>query len=199
MTDDEFLAQYSVKPGVAASVSRNTRSHVHGHGETGAFNDAKIRTFHETVEQCILLTDDGAETPITLSVNEPFLREGGRYALVSAAGRPVEVLRISDGSGYYLGKHNDGVPSSSPVVLPFIIGLAIIIISYMFRYDLMATTLLLWIVGAFLIFVGVNNDRKNKKRHKVATQRQKLREGLISDTLESLRQSETKDHPSRAV
>jgi hypothetical protein len=100
----DHLKGLTVKYGQATSITRSGKVHISGGQETG-WHAGPARTTHEDIEQGIVVLENGRDVSITLNADEPFLRDGGEYALMfrdaaHGGGGPISITRTSDGTRY---------------------------------------------------------------------------------------------------
>ncbi len=175
-----YIDQFSVKFGTAESVTRNIRSHTSGtikagsdvttiNGQTygGGGGGGDITTTHTTVEQGIILTDDGQEYPYSISINDPFLRDGSKCALTMRGEKPVVITNLSTGLRHWI---NGGPEADAPrrksvmagISFAIIIsGVAFVVLQMMNPWDRTIWNYVPFAVSALIVWRAVKNMNTN--------------------------------------
>ena len=194
-----YIDQFSVKFGTAESVTRNIRSHTSGTirggdsvttigGQTfgGGGGGGTITTTHTTVEQGIILTEDGKEYPYSISIDDPFLRNGSKCALTMRGEKPVVITSLSSGFRVWI---NGGPEAEAPgersvfagIILAIIIsGVAFMVLQIMHPWE--ERTIWNYIpfaVSALLVWRAMKNSQANNINEADRLSKQKLREELV--------------------
>jgi hypothetical protein len=196
-----YIDQFSVKFGTATSVTRNNRSHTSGNikGFTDGGSYGEVTTIHTTVEQGIILADSGEEYPYSISVNEPYLRDGSKCALTMRGERPVVITNLSTGFRVWI---NGGPETDTPhrknvmagVVLAIIIsGIAFMVLQIMKPWDRTIWNYVPFAVSALLVWRAVKNSQANDINEADRLSKQKLRGELVDTKIAEYKANHASD------
>lgn len=187
-----YIDQFSVVFGKAASLTREVHTHTHGriegsssplmingttyaHGSSGG---GTITTTNTTWENAIIIAEDGNEYPVKIWIGEPFLREGSDVALTLRNGVPVVITNLNSRLRHWL---NGGPEAETPRpvrdTMWFVLGgLAIVA-------GLAIGQAWLILVGCVLCVLGFVRTRTNAKNEETRKEKQRIRTAFLIDEI----------------
>ena len=195
MALEDYLDQFTVTFGKATSVSRNIKSTVNGKIETvsapvifngtsyggGGGGGGAIKTSHETIEQGMIVAENGCDYPVSVVVDSPFLRENADCAVLLRRGKAVSVTNVATETVKWV---NEGPASDRPKRRSekswLIVALALIIYSVFAE----AGNLLFLLLGVAMGWRGVRNISANAKVSAEWSEKAKLRSKLVAEAIE---------------